>query len=477
MGSADENWTRRVREKSAGRDWRLILRGTRSIYHQRKNGVSRRKWILGFLLCAAAALPQLALHGQDAEIKRAAEAAGLQFFSSKHVSIVTDIRGNESVKEFPLVFDRAVEQWARFFEVPEKRLAKFHMTGYVMVDSSRFQQADFIPRDLPKFLHAYQLGDQFWIHEQPSDYYRRHLVLHEGTHGVMEFLFQGAGPPWYMEGTAELLGTHRWDGTQLEMSVIPDSKDAFAYLGRLKIIRQGQDSHQIPPMVEIMQYDKKAHLRVEPYAWCWALSVFLDQETVARKSFRGMAPKGVDSSPAFSSQFFRQHSKRWRQLETQWQAFAAEMEYGFSPAESVPTMVDSAPIAGEGRWSVNANHGWQSTGIQLKAAKSYRLTATGRYQVAQLPQPWWCEPQGITIAYHRGRPLGEVTAAVVSEGGVGEGESATADSAGSFTRPLPVGREAIIRPTRDGTLFLRINEAAGELGDNRGTASVVVIAQ
>ena len=56
--------------------------------------------------------------------------------------------------------------------------------------------------------------------------------------------------------------------------------------------------------------------------------------------------------------------------------------------------------------SVAADRGWQSSGVRVDAGKSYRLRAAGRYQVADRPQPWPCEPGGVSIRYYRGRPLG-----------------------------------------------------------------------
>ena len=88
----------------------------------------------------------------------------------------------------------------------------WRMTGFLMKDKARFAERGLLPGDLPPFAHGYSRGRNLWLYEQPSDYYRRHLLLHEGTHGFMNTILGGCGPPWYMEGMAELLGTHRWRG-------------------------------------------------------------------------------------------------------------------------------------------------------------------------------------------------------------------------------------------------------------------------
>ena len=68
---------------------------------------------------------------------------------------------------------------------------------------------------------------EFWLYDQPTAYYRRHLMLHEGTHVFMVSFLGGCGPGWYMEGTAELFGTHRLDeqSGQLTLRIMPRSRE------------------------------------------------------------------------------------------------------------------------------------------------------------------------------------------------------------------------------------------------------------
>ena len=64
---------------------------------------------------------------------------------------------------------------------------------------------------------AFRCGAELWLRDQPTPYYRRHLLLHEGTHVFMASFLGGCGPGWYMEGIAELFGTHRLDETTGEL--------------------------------------------------------------------------------------------------------------------------------------------------------------------------------------------------------------------------------------------------------------------
>ena len=72
---------------------------------------------------------------------------------------------------------------------------------------------------------------------------------------------------------------------------------------------------------------------------------------------------------------------------------------------------------------IAADRGWQSSGVWLEAGKTYHVAASGRYQIAvekngDGEKAWSCEPGGVTIEYHDGRPLGELLGAV-EERGVG----------------------------------------------------------
>ena len=78
---------------------------------------------------------------------------------------------------------------------------------------------------------GYTRYDTVWIDEQPTEWYRRELLLHEGTHGFMFTLLGECGPPWYMEGMAEYLGTHRWQEGRLTLGYTPRSRQEVARLG------------------------------------------------------------------------------------------------------------------------------------------------------------------------------------------------------------------------------------------------------
>jgi hypothetical protein len=83
----------------------------------------------------------------------------------------------------------------------------------------------------------------------------------------------------------------------------------------------------------------------------------------------------------------------------------------------------------------------------------------------------------VTIEYHDGRPLGMLLGAVVEAGsrerGAGE-EQETRSSKVGFARPIAIGLETKITPEVSGTLYLRVNDSAARLDDNRGSLTVTV---
>ena len=77
------------------------------------------------------------------------------------------------------------------------------------------------------------------------------------------------------------------------------------------------------------------------------------------------------------------------------------------------------------------------------------------------------EPNGVSIRYYRGRPLGVLLAAVRPDHAGDDGPS-------DLARPQVIGLSGRISPEKTGTLYLRVNDSAAELADNAGTLTVQV---
>jgi hypothetical protein len=112
------------------------------------------------------------------------ETLGIRKVSGEHLILYTDLPSSAAIDELPRVFDTAIPSWCAYFRLSEHATSRWKVIGSLMRDKERFIQAGLLPTDLPPFLNGYQRGSQIWWYEQPSDYYRRHLMLHEGTHAT-----------------------------------------------------------------------------------------------------------------------------------------------------------------------------------------------------------------------------------------------------------------------------------------------------
>lgn len=391
-------------------------------------------------------------------------AMGIRKIEGRHLTLFTDLPSLPAVDELPAVFDQAVPQWCEYFGVEYSKLNNWRLRGSLIQQAEPFRQAGLLPGDLPPFGHGFNRGLEFWTFEQPSDYYRRHLMLHEGTHGFMQTQLGGAGPPWYMEGTAELMATHRWQDGKLLLRHFPRSKQETPQWGRITLVREAVAARKPMSLLEILNFSSQAHLQVEPYAWCWSASVFFDAHPGCRDVFRELRRHAADGSPDFSKQFRDQLRSPWPEIAEDWQVFLENLEYGYDLPRNTIVRQKSRPLKSAGDTvKIVADRGWQSTGLELQAGVPYEFKASGRYQLASEPQIWWCEPNGVTIRYHRGKPLGLLMAGI---------SNLDQSDSSPLVRPEAIGLGRTLRLERGGTLFLRINDSPAELSDNAGDVTV-----
>lgn len=396
------------------------------------------------------------------------KAAGIRKIEGEHLTLYTDLPSKFEIDDIPNVFDKAVPEWCEYFEVPLEKVADWKLVGYLIQSKEKYKQAGLMPPDLPSFLHGYQRGREMWVYEQPSDYYRRHLVLHEGVHGFMNYALGGAGPPWYREGMAELLGTHLWKHGKLTVGYFPKDRDEVPYWGRIKLLKDELAAGRGQLLREVMNQQQKDHLRLVPYAWSWAATAFLDSHPRYRVGFRDLKDNVAETSGLFSRGFEARYRSRMREMEEEWQLFILELEYGYDFTRNAIQYAAGLPLPEGGRSAIVAtDRGWQSTGIRLERGKSYRIVSKGRYKVRKSPTPWWSEPGGITIDYWKGYPLGILQ-------GVVRADDAESDLT-SMGRPFSAGLSRKVTPTATGTLYLRINDSPANLIDNEGQVNVKVM--
>ena len=403
-------------------------------------------------------------------------AAGIRKIAGKHLTLYTDLPAAPELDEYPRVFDLAVPQWVQFFNLEKIIADDWKLVGYWMKEKNTFIGAGLLPPELPPFPNGFQRGSEIWWYNQPGDYYARHLMLHEGTHAFMHRFLHGSGPPWYSEGMAELLGTHQWQAGKLVLGYNPRNRAETPYLGRVKLVQDAFAAERGMPLPQLLQLRDRS-LQNEQYAWCWAACLFFEQHPLTHAAFRELKDDAHDISLDFSQRFQEKLKKSWPAINEDWELFVANLDYGYDVARAaVVRKLEIAPLPAAGmETKIAADRGWQSTGIRLSKGKTYLLTASGRYQVGKTSgekgdTPWPCEAGGITLHYHRGRPLGMLLAAIGDQ-------QPPLGPLTPLANPRAIGLAGEITPVADGVLYLCINESAAGLGDNAGELSVKVMLQ
>ncbi|MCA9261976.1 MAG: hypothetical protein KDA61_22315, partial [Planctomycetales bacterium] len=125
---------------------------------------------------------------------RAAAQAGLRFVVGERLRLITDVDAAPAVDELPAVFAAAIEPWGQFFGVPPQRTAGWRVDAYLIRQRDVFAAQRLLPSDRPAFTNGFAYPRVLWVEEQASDYFRRHLMLHEGTHAFMLAHLGSCGP-------------------------------------------------------------------------------------------------------------------------------------------------------------------------------------------------------------------------------------------------------------------------------------------
>lgn len=407
---------------------------------------------------------------------QALKAAGIRTLRGKYVTLFTDLPAAPDVDNLAQMFDAAIPQWARFFGTQKSTFDGWQVQACVIRDKQRFQDYGLLPVDLPPFLNGFQMFNRIWIYEQPGPYYRRHLVLHEGTHAATNRVFGRVGPAWYREGIAELLGTHQLVDGKLVMGVFPADKKLVEHWGRIRIIKDELAEGKSMSIPEIVNLQARDFLNVEAYAWSWALQTFGHRHPKFAPLFNQLRTEMYLSTHGVSARFMRGYEANRLEFEIAWQVFLSQLDYGYdSSTETISNAPRNSAFgdAIETR-QLQVDRGWQSTGLRVPPDTNIEIAARSQFQLAEEPakrsgnkvlpsRPWISEPQGVTIEYYQQRPLGMLLAAVVNPD--------TLD-ASSLARPTPIGRRGVINSGTGGVLYLRINERTDRMGDNKGKITV-----
>jgi len=393
-------------------------------------------------------------------------ALGIHRRSSKHLVLYSDIE-SATAQALPGLVDQLVVALEAYFGPlpPAKDGRDFQMTGYLIRDLAVFRETGLVPEDLPTFEHGRHRGYEFWLRDQPFDYYRAHLLLHEATHCFMTILPDQVSPVWYLEGMAEFFGTHRLDDQGIAtFGSFPQRPNAVPGWGRITLIQQAYAKDTAQTLAEIFALRPHEFGEPTPYAWTWAACEFLARHPRYRDRFRdlGRHHRGAEFSEVLEQRFAADQPI----LNKEWALFIHNLQYGYDVERAAIDFVEGQPLSDQPQTVIiAADRGWQSTAIRLAAGKTYRVSATGQALLASEPKPWVSEANGISIDYFGGQRLGQLLACI-------DPDAPSAEA--NMQRVFPLSRSQEFTVPFSGTLYLRINDGWDRLGDNTGAYQVTI---
>lgn len=401
---------------------------------------------------------------------RAAE-LGIRLFESRRLRLYTDIDPADA-ELLPALMDALFEEWVRYFGPlpPARDGSDYQLSGYLMRDQQSFRDAGMLPFNLPSFAHGKHQGQEFWMNDQDHPYYRRHLLLHEATHCFMQSMGGTTDdvPLWYLEGMAELFATHQLDDEgQPTFRVVPEDPGQFIGFGRMEMISEDVRAGRALTLPQLTSLTPAEFQSLQSaYAWSWATCLLADRHPRYTEAFRELGRRyptqGYDNTRGelihpLSADF-----------AVEWTLLLRAFDYGHDFRASAISFDPGEPLVDGGTAEVHiaAGRGWQSSGIMLEAGTTHQIHAEGQVTLADEPRPWVSEPDGVTIRYAGGLPIGRLLGIVIGD--------ASAEPAGVryVGDPISIGRQRDVTPTVSGTLYLRVNEFASEVSDNTGEFEV-----
>lgn len=396
--------------------------------------------------------------------------AGIRDFASERLSLYADIDPEIARTLPPLadqLYDRLVETFGPPLPDPEGK--PFGVTAFLMKDRQTFLGQGLIPSAVRNFLHGQHLGYAFWMDDQESPYYRRHLLLHEYTHCFMlaeRPAVRDRPELWYLEGMAEIFGTHRLDRNgKLVFDIMPQSTEEVLGIGRIEMIEKAVargDFHSVRQVRELGG-EAFSRSRSDPYAWGWALCHFLGNHPRYRERFRQLHVHRTDGQ--FGATFESVYGNDTDRLEWDWEWFITDLAYGLELSHSGLTFAEGEPLRAPRTVQVDSRGSWQSTGVRLAEGESIAVSAEGRATLNATTRPWVSEPAGITIEYEGGVPIGCLVGWVLPD-------SPEALDHAERTAQVRVGSGGTVTAARSGTLYLRINDHCSSRGNNAGAYAV-----
>lgn len=394
-------------------------------------------------------------------------ALGFDIFESRNLLLVSDAVQAEKQDLFEKLPDIVDQLTKRFCSDYPQTPDQVQLTGYVMRDRSLYLQAKLLSDDFANIEHGANRGRAFWMNEQKTDYYRRHLLIHEAVHCLMD-LKPHRWPVWYLEGMAEYYAIHQMGPDQnIQFGIAPAASQIEGGFGRLQLIRDEIRAGQFRTITQIRQLNvNNFYPHKTSYAWSWALCYFLATHPETHQKFLQLERyRDLQHFNQFFDQVFPAEDAK---LNAQWAVFVSSLVAGYDIKRGSISWNHTDKNERKQSVIIQVDRSWQSSNIQVFKGKEYRIKASGHFSVAQKPIPWECEPEGVSIDYVDGQPLGQLQAVLFHPDQPGK------DNDSGFLHLIPVSRQLNFKPKQNGELFFRINDRGSSWGDNKGTVTISV---
>ena len=340
-----------------------------------------------------------------------AAALGIRKLTGKHVDLYTDFPPGPEIDALPEVFDQAFPQWCEYFHVDPARHADWRLIGL----------RDSRPRPVQAGRPAARRPAAVSARLRPE---LRLLGLRPAERLLSPAPGAARGDALFHEHAAGGVRAAVVHGGDRRASEHPSLARRPARNG-LRAGRQGRGADVGADQDRQGRLcgrpgeaaGRRAGLRRSRPRRDGALrlvlggGLLLDRHPRYQARFRRLWEDVL--RPDFNQRFLQALGDDGPRLAEEWQVFVGSLEYGMDVARGVLDFTPGKPLPADGATvEVAADRGWQNSGVRLERGAVVPLAAEGRYQVADKPQIWWCEPGGVTIRYYQGRPLGILLAAV-----------------------------------------------------------------
>ena len=249
-------------------------------------------------------------------------------------------------------------------------------------------------------------------------------------------------------------------------------RDDFPFWGRFKRMAELRQSGQRPPVETVMKYAPNLRGDVESYAWSWALVVMFSAYPEYRELLKQAAAHGPDTDKQFNRWFYEHLREDWPRFQARWYNLIEDLDYGYDLSREQIDVSQSDPIWDQRprRLTIEADRGWQSTGVRYRKGTRVMIKATGQVILNDQPKPWISHPDGVTIEYHAGQPIGQLLARIVPNAPAKSGPLPPLET-------LRVGTETTIWFDQPAWLLLRVNDHLDGVANNTGSYQVKIEAE